>query len=581
MQPDSYGALYPFLEELYGPDAGRTAFEQLRQKLDQFTTSLRPGMPAVTGSLTHQDALFITYADQVVEPGKKPLATLADFSEERLTGVISGIHILPFFPASSDDGFAVIDYAMVDPGLGSWKEVSRLARRFRLMFDAVINHVSSSSPWFRRYLEEDPRYRDAFIDAPAGLDLSQVVRPRALPLLTSFQSAGGEKQVWTTFSADQVDLNYRSPQVLLDIVDVLLLYAANGAQLIRLDAIAYLWKEFGTSCIHLPQTHTIIRFFRAVLDQVAPAVLLVTETNVPHRENLSYFGAGHDEAQMVYNFALPPLVLHAILTGSAADLSAWASSLVLPSRQATFLNFLASHDGIGLNPVRGILPPQAIDDLVATVLRHGGLVSSKTNPDGSQSPYELNISYFDALSDPQALDRGETLQTQVDRFLVAQAILLALVGVPAVYAHSLFGSRSWREGVRLTGRNRTINRQKFDRAELERDLDDPVSLRSRVYHRYAHLLASRAAVPAFDPYGAQVVLPAGEAIFGLLRIPPQPGQPAICLHNVSAQPQPARLEMDALGFPPRLWTDRISGQTFLLEKTTDLLLQPYQALWLV
>ncbi len=578
MTPDAYDGLLRYLVELYGDKDGKAALARLGEKIDGFRLSLAPGMVPQVGSLTHQDAVLITYPDQVTEPGARPLGTLADFAEETLTGVVNGMHVLPFYPSTSDDGFAVVDYHMVDPGLGSWEDVDRLARRFRLMVDAVINHTSSSSPWFHGFLQGDPRYRDYYISIPPGADLSQVVRPRTLPLVTRFQSTEGEKPVWTTFSADQVDLNYHNPEVLLDVVDVLLQYVANGVQMLRLDAIAYLWKEFGTRCIHLPQTHAVIKLLRVILDLVAPYVLLVTETNVPHRENLSYYGDGHDEAQLVYNFALPPLVMHAILTGRANALSEWASGLVLPSRQVTFFNFLASHDGIGLNPVREILPPEAIDSLVAAARKHGGLVSSKSNADGSEAPYELNISYFDALSDPNA---REPLQVQVDRFIAAQSILLSIVGIPGIYVHSLFGSRSWREGVRLTGRNRTINRQKFERPALIAELADPGSLRAQVYRRFATLLKTRADLPAFDPYGAQVVLSAGDAIFGLLRIPASTGQAVLCLHNLSDTAQPASLDMDALGIPARLWTDRISGQTFVLEKQAALLLKPYQVVWLV
>ena len=577
MNGPSEEQLSRLLAELYGQTASQNLLRQVRSRIESFRPVMETGLWRVTGSPSHRDVLLITYPDQVTQPGQPPLQTLADFAEQAVPKGVSAMHVLPFYPASSDDGFAVVDYTAVDPGLGGWEDVSRLARRYRLMVDAVINHISSASPWLRGYLEGDERYRGCFIEVPEGADLSQVVRPRTLPLVTSFAGAQGEVRLWTTFSADQVDLNYHNPQVLLDVLDAVLLYVERGAQWIRLDAIAYLWKEIGTPCIHLPQTHAVVQLLRAVFDQAAPDVQLITETNVPHHENLSYFGDGHDEAQMVYNFALPPLVLHTLLTGRAGSLSAWASSLSLPSGEVTFLNFLASHDGIGLNPVRGILSTAEIDALTAAVLRHGGLVSSKTNPDGSDSPYELNISYFDALSDPQA---RETLETQVDRFMVAQAILCCLVGVPGIYFHSLFGSRSWKEGVQQTGRSRTINRQKFTRAELEAELSNPDSLRARVLARYTHLLEARGSMPAFDPYGQQLILNAGDAIFGVLRVPPAGEKPVICLHNVSDQAQPVELNMDALGYEPRMWNDLISGQAFVLGRHPNLLLEPYQYVWL-
>ncbi|MEY2819100.1 MAG: hypothetical protein RL275_2563, partial [Chloroflexota bacterium] len=279
--------------------------------------------------------MLITYGDQVQAPNEKPLQTLKTFCDKYLTDVLSSIHILPFYPWTSDDGFSVVDYRQIDPDLGSWDDVSSM-QNFRLMFDGVINHISSQSEWFKAFLHDDPRYRDYFITIEGEPDLSQVVRPRALPLLTSFKTPSGEKKVWTTFSADQIDLNFKNPEVLLEILDILLLYIERGATFIRLDAIAYLWKEIDTTCIHLLQTHAVIQFLRAAISDVAPHVYLITETNVPHSDNISYFGDGTNEAQLVYNFALPPLTLHTFHTGDARILSDWARTLTLPSDKTTF-----------------------------------------------------------------------------------------------------------------------------------------------------------------------------------------------------------------------------------------------------
>ncbi|MGZ9236083.1 MAG: alpha-amylase family glycosyl hydrolase, partial [Anaerolineales bacterium] len=401
LQPD-LSTINSHLIELYGQSAGSEAFERLRVILNRYVDIPASRPAAGDGILSERDSILITYADQISEPNTSPLQTLTHFCERHLPGSVSSIHLLPFFPYSSDDGFSVIDYQSVNPAFGSWDDISALSRNFRLMFDAVINHASVQHEWFRAFLRDDPQYRDYFIVVEGNPNLSQVVRPRALPLLTEFDTPSGSRQVWTTFSADQVDLNFQNPHVLLEIIDTLLFYVAQGAQLIRLDAIAYLWKEIGTSCIHLPQTHRIIRLFRSVLDAVAPQVLLVTETNVPHSDNISYFGNGHDEAQMVYNFALPPLLLHTFYAGNSQVLSKWAAGLALPSSRTTFFNFLASHDGIGVNPARGILADHEIDRMIERTVEHGGLVSYKNSPSGTQIPYELNINYFDALSNPRA-----------------------------------------------------------------------------------------------------------------------------------------------------------------------------------
>ena len=564
------------LVDLYGAAQGEAAYTRLQAIMQTYQDgiiALKPGVFRDQG-FSQRDTILITYADQFGVPG---LPTLVDFSLFDVAGVLNGIHLLPFYPSSSDDGFSVIDYRRVDPDYGTWDDIARLGETFRLMFDAVINHVSIQSQWFQGFLQDDPRYKDYFIVVQGNPDLSDVVRPRSLPLLTRFDTPTGPKNVWTTFSSDQVDLNYQNPEVLLEIIDLLLSYVTRGAEFIRLDAIAYLWKEIGTPCIHLPQTHMMIRLFRAVLDEVAPHVMLVSETNVPHEENISYFGSGYDEAQLVYNFALPPLVLHTFRTADASALSAWASGLSLPSDKTAFFNFLASHDGVGLNPVKGILSEADIDALVDLAGRHGGRVSDKRNPDGTQSPYELNINYFDALSDPRS---DESADLQVDRFLASQAIMLALAGVPGVYVHSLFGSRGWLEGVESTGKNRAVNRQKFVRIDLETELSNPSSERTRVFSGYKALLRARSSLLAFHPHGEQQILDKGAGIFAVLRLPPDKGHRVLCLHNVTSQPQAITLDINEwAGAKTSVTFDVITDRMLRPGRGGRLVLEPYQVLW--
>jgi glycosidase len=525
--------IYMHLASIYGDGRAGPIEQRVLNLMDRY----RGRIPVpVAGELSERSSIFITYGDQLQGPHHSHLETLAEFCESHLRGVVDTIHILPFFPWSSDDGFSVKDYRKVDPVLGDWKDIEKLGKPFRLMFDGVINHVSVQGEWFKKFLCGEMPYSDYFLTIEGNTDLSSVVRPRALPLITEFQTTTGLKRVWTTFSTDQADLDFHNPDVLLDIFDILLMYAQKGAQFIRLDAIAYLWKEIGTNCIHLPQTHAIIQLLRLVLDEVTPHVQIVTETNVPHEDNISYFGNGENEAQVVYNFALPPLVLHTFNTGDASVLTKWASSLNLPSNRTTFLNFLASHDGIGLNPVRGLLTDTDIDRLVVNTLAHGGLISYKQNPDGTLSPYEMNINYFDALSNPTS---DEPLDFQVRRFMAAQAIMLSLRGIPGIYFHSLFGSRNWNEGVKKTRRNRTINRQKLDIELLENDLNDPLSLRSQVFTRYNQLLLRRSSSAAFHPHGGQKILDLGPDVFAVLRSSRDCKQKVLCLQNVTPRSKSA------------------------------------------
>jgi len=561
-------AIQAHLRALYGNN-GQRVLQQLLPLLGAFARR-HPRTAIRQPSLSEKDSILITYGDQIQSPGEATLQTLADMLARHLKGIISSVHILPFYPYSSDDGFSVIDYTAVNPAVGGWEHVAQLRQNFRLMFDAVINHISVQSAWFQAFLRGEAPYTDYFITVDPHTDLSSVTRPRTHSLLTPFKTADGMKHVWTTFSADQADLNYKNPALLLDVVNVLLSYVAHGAEFIRLDAIGYLWKEIGTSCIHLPQTHRVVQLFRAILDAVAPGVILITETNVPHAENISYFGDGHNEAQMVYNFSLPPLILHTLHTGDATAMSRWAATLSTPSPETTYFNFIASHDGIGVMPAKGILTNEEIDALVQKTLAHGGLVSHKTNPDGSQSPYELSITLFDALSDPHS---NEPQQTQVDRFIVSQAMMLALAGVPGIYVHSMVGSHNNLVGVEETGRARTINREKWLRPEVEATLANPNSVAAQVFARYTTLLKARSAHPAFHPHGGQELLFSNPAIFALWRTAPDNSERVLCLHNVAAYPQtfvlPHKTKSPLQDF---LNGETITGETIPLK--------PYQIRWL-
>ncbi len=550
---DGVADLERLLAILYGKRAVPVAARLLELIRGRRRTSASRRVPS------HRDALLIAYPDQLTERGQPPLRTLTAFLEERLRTMVSGVHVLPLFPSTSDDGFAISDLYAVDPRLGSWADVEALAGRFELMLDAVFNHVSAQSQWFQGYLAGDPARRDWFIAVEGDPDLSQVVRPRATPLLTTFSSRGRLRRIWTTFSADQVDLNLAQPEVLLALIEALLLYVERGASWIRLDAAAYLWKRIGTPCIHLPETHATIRLLRAVLDRVAPHVLLVTETNVPHRDNVSYFGDGHAEAQLVYNFALPPLVLHALVTGNAATLTEWAATVRTPSAETAFLNFLASHDGIGLNPVRGILSDADVDTLVQVAVGRGAMISEKQDPGGGRSAYELNVNYLDALTDPT--DGG--VEPGLRRFELAHAIMLAMPGVPALYFHSLLGSRGDPEGAARSGIPRRVNREKLVRAVLERELGDPSTSRSRVLAWLGARLRARRRSPAFHPAGPWRVLALDRRVFALVRDAPDGSERAVCLHNVSGE----SVELDL--------------NSTVLQGRQPVQLMPYEARWIV
>ena len=524
---DSLAArIAPYVELLYPVDHVEVGQELVRLA-DDYATRLHGRTVAPP---THQTSCLITYGDGIRRRGEAPLHTLAGFLHDHVGDVLSDVHLLPMFPWTSDDGFAVVDHRAVNPALGTWADVAELAEDHAVMFDFVANHTSSSSPWFTGWLAGDPAYAGFYVERDPEFDDSRVVRPRTTPLFHPFSRPDDSLVwAWTTFGEDQVDVDVRNPRTLLELTDVLLGYATRGASAVRLDAIGFLWKESGTTCLHLPQTHAVIKLWRAMVDHVAPGTRLLTETNVPHAENISYFGDGHDEAHLVYQFALPPLVLHSFVAGSTARLSSWASGVGPVSDTATWFNFLASHDGIGMRASEGILDDGERDALVERTRAHGGEVSWASRPDGSRTVYELNLSYLDALCTvPEAHDPA----VLAAKALAAHSILFAFLGVPAIYYHSLVGSPPDLEGMVSSRINRRINRAVLDADRLADELrEDP--RRRAVFDGMRHLLDVRRQHVAFSPFGTQVVEVLDDRVFAVRRGAGTDDE-LLCLTNVTA-----------------------------------------------
>ncbi|WP_108417776.1 sugar phosphorylase [Enterobacter mori] len=512
-----------------------------------------------------KDVVLITYADQFSATGENALPVFTRFYNKWLSHSFSHVHLLPFYPWSSDDGFSVIDYHEVAPETGTWSDIAELKQSTSLMFDYVCNHMSAKSQWFANYLQQTPGYEDFFISVDPKTDLSAVTRPRALPLLTPFTLHDGSvRHLWTTFSEDQIDLNFASPDVLIAMVDVLLHYLMEGANYIRLDAVGFMWKIPGTHCIHLEQTHQLIQLFRAITEAVAPGTVIITETNVPHKDNISYFGNGENEAQMVYQFSLPPLVLHAIHRQDVRTLSQWASSLELPSTKTTWFNFLASHDGIGLNPLRGILPESDILSLVEKLQQEGALVNWKNNPDGTRSPYEINVTYLDALSPKNAADNE-----RIARFILAHAVLLSFPGVPAIYIQSVLGSRNDYEGVERLGYNRAINRKKYIAGEIDSELSNTTGIRHKIFKQLSELIAIRRAEQVFHPDSHALFETSGKHILKIIRVAKK-GERITALFNFSQYIQTVNSE--GISGTELIAKENISG--------TTLTLNPWQVMWI-
>lgn len=525
---------------------------------------------------SEKDAILITYADSIIPSTGYPLRALLEFVRRNLKEEITFLHLLPFFPSSSDDGFSVIDYRAVDPAVGTWADIEALGGHFRLAFDLVLNHCSTRSDWFRDFQTGIAPGRHYFIEKDETGDWSQVVRPRTSPLFSDVETRHGSKEVWTTFSPDQVDLDWRNPDVLFEFLDILFLYLSKGAGILRLDAVAFLWKESGSPCLHHPLTHEIVKLFRDVVDLVAPGTLILTETNVPHEENISYFGSS-DEAHMVYNFSLPPLLLHGILRGTASHLSRWASELPDPGPDATFLNFTASHDGIGVRPLHGLLDEQELDFLVETIREKGGEVSARSGPGGKVLPYELNITWYSAL-----MEEGDE-DGSIARHLLSQSVMMCLRGIPAFYLHSLVASENDHDLYQSTGAKRSLNRGKLTPEKLKKIVDGK-SVAGRVFGALAKMLRVRKKEPAFHPSAGQRIHFWGDPFFACERISEDGKTTVLCLHNLSREPaKVGRKELCTIlseGVDRASVFDLLSRKTLRL-KRDGLALNPWQTLWLV
>lgn len=576
--------VHHYLTHLYGPRAGEVQ-RRIGQHLANFRTASTASPPANTAghdapTWSEKDQWVICYGDSILDEGTPPLAVLDTFLQRYLGDAISGVHVLPFFPWSSDDGFSVIHYREVNSELGEWAHIQTLASHYDLMADLVLNHVSRESLWFVDYLAGSLPGRDYFIEVDPDTDVSQVTRPRSSPLLVPISTRRGTRHVWATFSEDQIDLNFENPDVLLEFVGILLFYLQQGVRIIRLDAVAFLWKRLGTSCIHLPETHTVVRLLRAIVDEIAPGTLLITETNVPHAENISYFGlerlaeGAPNEAHMVYQFALPPLLLHTLTRGEATTLQTWLNSLPVLPEQCTYLNFTASHDGIGVRPLEGLLPDHERDALLELMHRFGGFVSMRSNPNGSDTPYEINITWFEAM---RGTRRGPD-PWQIARFLCSQAIMLSLQGIPALYIHTLTGTLNDVEGVERNGRLRSINRRRWQLDELALLLESPATPTHDVFHALHRLLTQRRQEPCFHPNAPQRVIDTPPELLALERGPLPNGRRLLALYNVTDGKVDLTHAGDALHqtLTQHDWQPIGSASTH-----HDATLPPYAVCWLV
>lgn len=519
------------------------------------------------------DIALITYGNSIINDDEPSLKTLYNFTHQYLHDFINTIHILPFFPYCADDGFSIINYRQINAELGSWDDIDAISRDFRLMSDLVINHCSKDNQWFKDFINGDSPGKDYFITASPDEDLGDVVRPRTSPLLLKTETSEGDKYVWCTFSHDQVDLDFSNPDVLCAMAAIIRFYLDHGIRIFRFDAVAFIWKELGTACINLPQTHELVRLFRTLIEHAQKDAIIITETNIPNRENLAYFGNGN-EAHCIYNFSLPPLLLNTLITGDCRYLKSWLMSMPPAQNGTTYFNFIASHDGIGLRPAEGLLSDEELESLSHTMQSFGGKISWRSLDDGVKKPYEINITLFDAF---KGTHKGPD-QWQIPRFVCAHAIMLALEGIPAFYIHSLLGTENDLERVERMGHNRAINRHQWDLDKLAGKLASETSQNSQVLKQLKNLIQIRKQQTAFHPNATQFTLHINDQIFAFWRQSIDRRQSIFCLHNISDSTQSILLSSLNLIVTDN-WHDLISGITFD-NQGGEIIMAPYQVLWI-
>ncbi len=557
------------LKKLY-PEQAEKVYEKLQNIIADFKKRNPSKARGSQPLFNEKDAILICYADHAQEKGVKTFKTMHKFLRKYANGIINKIHFLPFYPWSSDDGFSVKDYYKVSGQYGSWEDLKPIAKNFGLMFDCVANHMSVQSQWFKKFLDGDKKYKDYFIFFPKEeykknkKNFAKVFRPRKQPLLTLFKTQKGEKYVWTTFSEDQADLNFSNPEVFLEMVKILLFYIENGAKAIRLDAIAYAWKKIGTACFDLPEAHTLVQIMRAALDEAAPHVWVITETVLPHKENISYFGNGRDEAHLVYHFQLETLLLHTMLSGNSSLASNWLKKVKHISKEASYLNLSVSHDGIHTIPARGILSKKQMRAIALDCEKKHGKILERDIGGGKTEIYEMNITYPSAMG-------------EINKYLASQSIQLALRGVPLIYFNNLIGADNWNKGVEKFGYGRAINREKFNYSKLAKELDNVNSRKHKIFNGYKKLLKARAKEPLFSPLAEQKILDLGPEAMAILRFNKNSDN-LLAITNVTNRALKINASKIKKEMRKEQVKDILTQEKLKLEKY--LILKPYEVKWL-
>ena len=563
------------LNRIYADVLDKKNIKQLSSSLLEHVIETQNDMPLhITEdgeSWTQNTIVMITYADTIEDTNSLPINSINKFLKTYCADTFEIVHILPFFPSSSDKGFSVKDYYSVYHQFGQWNDILRISKEFGVMADVVINHGSSESLWFKNFIKGKGKGSDYFLNFDEPFDTSKVVRPRTSDLLNPVQTTDGIKYTWCTFSKDQVDYNFSNPVVLFEFVQIIIFYLAKGITVFRFDAVAFIWKKIGTSCINLEKTHEIVRLFRTLLTYLSPKAILVTETNTPARENVSYFGNAN-EAHWIYNFSLPPILIYSILAGDSTYLEKLTMSMPPSQLGTSYLNFIASHDGIGLRPAETFLTKDEVTRFINLMEQNGGRVSYRSNNTDTPEPYEINITLFDAMKE----SFNKEVNLYVERFICIHTIMLSLEGVPAFYIHSLFGTQNDYALYKQTNQNRSLNRGKIKISEI--DLSNQSEPQSYIFLQLKKLMLIRKKQPAFHPNAVQFTLHLGSNLYGIWRQSLDKKQSIFCISNLTDEVvNLSLLDLNLIGFDH--WRDIIT-EIEIDDITSEIELRPYQTIWL-
>jgi sucrose phosphorylase len=563
------------LNRIYADVLDKKNIKQLSNSLLEHVIETQNDMPLhITEdgeSWSQNTIVMITYADTIEDKNSLPINSINKFLKEYCADTFEIVHILPFFPSSSDKGFSVKDYYSVYHQFGQWNDILRISKEFGVMADVVINHGSSESLWFKNFIKGEGKGSDYFLNFDEPFDTSKVVRPRTSDLLNPVETADGTKYIWCTFSKDQVDYNFSNPVVLFEFIQIIIFYLSRGITVFRFDAVAFIWKKIGTSCINLEKTHEIVRLFRTLLTYLSPKAILVTETNTPARENVSYFGNAN-EAHWIYNFSLPPILIYSILAGDSSYLEKLTMSMPPSQLGTSYLNFIASHDGIGLRPAETFLTKDEISRFINLMEQNGGRVSYRSNNTDTPEPYEINITLFDAMKE----SFNKEVNLYLERFICIHAIMLSLEGVPAFYIHSLFGTQNDYALYKQNNQNRSLNRGKIKISEI--DLSNESESQSHIFLQLKKLMLIRKKQPAFHPNAVQFTLHLGSNLYGIWRQSLDKKQSIFCISNLTDEiVKLSLLDLNLIGFDH--WRDIIT-EIEIDDITSEIEFSPYQTMWL-